>query len=267
MIKINNNISDTLFINIKMKALENELENGILKDEYSLKLYKELEYDFSKFPSHGLSRIGICVRARYFDDEVINFIKNNENPVVVLVGAGLDTRYFRINGTNLNAVFYELDLDDVIKLRKVVLKDEKVNYISSSMFETEWMDELETTHKNANFLFVVEGVLMYFDENLVREFFVNLASRFRGEILCDLLSIWASKNSSKHDIIKNMQAKFKFGIDNLSKIESWHQNIKYIKNISVMKAQPKRWGFFIKILTLIPAFKNATRLVSFGLKK
>lgn len=261
------NISETLFITIKMKALENELENGILKDKYSSELYKKLDYDFSKFPNKGLSRIGVCVRARYFDNKVKNYINNNKNVVVIFVGAGLDTRYFRINANNLNAVFYELDLDDVISLRKKVLRNEKVNYISNSMFETVWMDELKQKHQNAKFLFIVEGVFMYFDKALIKKFFIDLATRFEGQILCDMLSDWASKNSNKHDIIKNMESKFKFGINDFNEIENWHKNIKYIESTSIMKVFPERWVFFVKLLTLIPFIKNANKLVNFKLSK
>lgn len=264
-ISIKDSVSDTLFINVKMKALEHELKNGILKDEHSLRLYRELDYDFSKFPSRGLSRVGVCVRARYFDDEVKSYIQKSENLVVVFVGAGLDTRYFRIDAKNLNATFYELDLDEVISLRKEVLEASGVTYIASSMFETSWMDELKKSHEKAKFLFVVEGVLMYFEKSLVKQFFIDLASRFHGRIICDMMSTWASKNSSKHDIIKDMDAKFKFGVDDFSEIESWHKNISYLKHLSVMEAFPKRWGFFVRLLALIPPINNATKLASFKL--
>lgn len=264
---IKNSISDTLFINIKMKALEHFAKNSILQDEFSFKLYKDLDYDFSKFPSKGLSRIGVCVRAKYFDEKVKKFIKNNENCVVVFVGTGLDTRYFRINAQELKAKFYELDLPDVIELRKDVFKGQKtqnIELISASMFDTSWMDNLQKNHLNSQFLFVVEGVIMYFEKELIKEFFVNLASRFSGEIICDLLNVWASKNSNKHDVIKDMEAKFKFGIDELNSMEKWHKNIKLLESVSIMKVFSKRWGVF-KFLTIFKAIKNATRLVTFKL--
>lgn len=263
---LSDQISDTLFINIKMKALENNLKNGVLKDEYSLKLYNELDYDFSKFPDRGLSRMGVALRAKYFDDELSKFIASNPNCVVVFVGSGLDTRFFRINGESLEAKFYELDLDDVILLRKQVLPSPKVEYIKSSMFETKWMDELKDKHKNQQFFFCIEGVLMYFEESLVKELFINLATRFKGVILCDILNVWMSQNSAKHDVIKDMEAKFKFGLEELKDIEKWHKNIKLTKSIPVMKVDKKRVPFWINLLLLVPKFANATRLVTFKLK-
>lgn len=67
--------------------------------------------------------------------------------------------------------------------------------------------------------------------------------------------------------MKSLKARFKFGINNLSKIENWDNKIKLKKSISMVKAYPKRWGFFIKFLALVPKIKNATRLVSFSISK
>ena len=37
-------------------------------------------------------------------------------------------------------------------------------YIAASLLETDWMDDLRRKHPEAEFIFIVEGVLMYFYE-------------------------------------------------------------------------------------------------------
>ena len=71
---------------------------------------------------------------------------------------------FRIeNKVNKALKFYNLDLPEVIDLRQRILTEPVcVSLIKSSMFETTWMHELKEKHPNAQFLFVIEGVLMYF---------------------------------------------------------------------------------------------------------
>lgn len=115
---ITDHISETLFINISMKARENGQPGGVLKDPFSAELMDKLDYDFSKFEDARLSRVGVVVRAQYFDEETKAFIRNNrdKNLIVVHLGAGLDTRYLRIHGSGLPAVFYELDLPAVMDL-------------------------------------------------------------------------------------------------------------------------------------------------------
>ena len=67
-----------------------------------------------------MSALGCVVRSRYYDQRVESFIRLNARPVVVNVGCGLDTRFQRI-AERRNAVFYELDLPEVMAIREKLL--------------------------------------------------------------------------------------------------------------------------------------------------
>lgn len=180
-IDFKDNVSETLLINLYFRSLENELENPILRDRFSGDVVKKIDYDFAKFEKGKLSRVGVVIRAKFFDDEIINFCKEHEEVVVVQVGAGLDTRPLRLQESCPNAVFYDLDLPDVMELRdKLVSKSGRNFSIRSSMLETKWMDNLKNRYPNAYFAFVLEGVAMYFDDVVFKEFFLNLTKRFKG---------------------------------------------------------------------------------------
>ena len=141
---VTDSISKTLFINIPAKAKENRLPAGILKDPFSEELITRLGYAFSKFDTPAMAAVGMVVRAQYFDAETLGFVRRNNDKdlVIVHVGAGLDTRFLRINGANQPAVFYELDLPDAITLREKVLPmADNEHGIKSSMLDTGWMDE------------------------------------------------------------------------------------------------------------------------------
>ncbi len=268
-IHITDAISETLFINIPMKAAEHRRPDGVLNDPYSVELMEKLDYDFSKFDHASRSGVGVVVRASYFDEQTKDFLsRNNDREMVIVhVGAGLDTRFLRIDGAKHPATFYELDLPDVMDLREKVLPPaENENIIKASMLETEWMDDLKSKHPNAYFFFVIEGVIFYFPEKQVRQLFCNLADRFSGEILCDIISVWLSKRSKKNNILKDMKATFDFGINDERQIESWHPAIKHVKSVSTMRQHPKRFGFFIgQILSAIPLFKNSSKMVTYAL--
>jgi methyltransferase (TIGR00027 family) len=268
-ITIKGDVSETLFINIPMKAMESEHPKGILKDPHSVELMSQLDYDFSKFDSAKMSRIGVVVRTQYFDEEAEKFINRNRgaNLVVVDVGVGLDTRYFRINGADQPVVFYELDLPEVMELREMVLPPSgNQRYIKSSMFETAWMDELAAKHPEALFLFLFEGVVMYFPEEKIRKMFSDLADRFYGEMICDLVNMWLCKNSKSHDALKKMEARFKFGINDETQIADWHPNIQHVKSTAPMKRHPQRWGFLVsRVLANIPFIKNTYKLATYRL--
>ena len=108
-------------------------------------LVNSIEYDYSQFDGAKMSEVGCVVRGKYFDDAIRRFILSHSHPVVVNVGCGLDTRYQRI-GNDQTAVFYELDLPEVIDLRrKLIPETGEDRYIAASLLETGWMDALKKT--------------------------------------------------------------------------------------------------------------------------
>ena len=85
-----------------------------------------------------------------------DLLRTHSHPVVVNVGCGLDTRFQRIGSQK--AVFYDLDLPEVIALRRELIPEQPDNvYIEASLLETDWMDDLRRKHPDAEFIFIVEG--------------------------------------------------------------------------------------------------------------
>ena len=113
-----NVVAETLLIPLYMRAKESRRKgDAILKDTMAEQLVNSIEYDYSQFDGAKMSEVGCVVRGKYFDDAIRRFILSHSHPVVVNVGCGLDTRYQRI-GNDQTAVFYELDLPEVIDLRR-----------------------------------------------------------------------------------------------------------------------------------------------------
>lgn len=187
MLQIENAVSETLLIPLYMKYLAAQQESPILRDEAACRLVPQLDYDFSKFNQANRSIIGTAIRARHFDRMAADFIGRHANPVVVIVGCGLDARRERLGGTADGVPFYQLDLPGVIALRESLLPPQSnETLLAASAFDTGWMDGLRQRHPEAAFLFIIEGVLMYFEREQVRELFQNLAQRFRGELGFDV---------------------------------------------------------------------------------
>ena len=170
-----NIVAETLLIPLYMRAKESRRDNPILYDKAAERLADSLEYDYSQFDGAKysqfdgakLSEVGCVVRGWYFDRAVRRFIEVHSRPVVVNVGCGLDTRFQRIGDGK--AVFYDLDLPEVITLRRELIPEQPGNvYIAASLLETGWMDDLCRKHPDGEFIFIVEGVLMYFYEEQVK---------------------------------------------------------------------------------------------------
>ena len=74
--------------------------------------------------------------ARYYnlDEMAQNFIDVNDECNIVNLGVGLETSYYRINPKN--ALFWEVDLPEVIELRENILKLEKMKSSSKEICST-----------------------------------------------------------------------------------------------------------------------------------
>lgn len=271
-IEFEGTVSETLLINLYFRSKENQETAPILKDEFSGDIVSKIDYDFAKFDSSTLSRVGTVIRARFFDDCILKFTREHPTAVIVQVGAGLDTRPLRLAPVCPEATFYDLDLPDVIALRDKLMPKAPRNYsLACSMLETAWMDELAAKHAGEKFVFVLEGVSMFFEKPIFREFFLNLAARFSGLVLVDLLNDFATKmNTRKHDTLKFMkeEVKIKMGIAGADEVEAWDkERIKCLEIGTMMNMYKHRWGLVGRAMSWIKPFREACRMFVFALGK
>ena len=263
-----NKVADTLFIPLFMKQKETVKANGFFKDETACSILEKVDYDFSKYENSRRSCVGCAIRANYFDKVTADFIKNKDNPIIVTVGCGLDARFQRL-GKKITekAIFYEVDLPEVIEFReKLIPASSNDIYIKGSMFEETWMNLLTKKHQDKSFLFIVEGVFMYFEKGMVKSVFEQLAKRFtNSQILFDVTSSWMCRNSNKHDAVKHSNAVFKLECDDDYEMESWAQNLRFISSKGYQDF--KEWrqtGFFNWVMmNTVPVFKKSTRLLRY----
>ena len=124
-------------------------------------------------------------RVKYFDKITNDYISNNPSCTVINLACGFDTRYWRIN--NKNCKFIELDLPEVIALKKEVFK-EQINYelIGCSILDVSWIDKV-TLNGNNNILILAEGIFMYLPKQDVILLLQTISQRFNNsQIIVEL---------------------------------------------------------------------------------
>lgn len=265
---IKDNIADTLFIPLYMKYRESNRKKAFFIDPFACKLVEKIDYDFTKYSKAVRSSVGVAIRAGYFDELTRQFIINQTNPAVINIGCGLDTRFQRIGRKVTDkCVMYELDIPEVIDLRRKLIPESDNNiYLSGSMFETDWMEMLKIKYSDADILILVEGVLMYFEKNRVKELFLNLASHFKkAKIIFDVVSGWMCRNSHKHDSVKLTKAYFKFDCDDDLEMEQWSTDLKLesVKNYLEFPEWKKVGLISYWIMKFVPVIKNASRMLCY----
>lgn len=226
-------MAETLLIPLYVRALETRRPDALLKDEKAVALVAQMDAAFSRIRRIRMDeedRATLILRNREFDRYARNFLDNNPEAVVVHIGCGLDARFERVD--NGQAEWYDLDLPEVIKLRRKFTGDETARYhfLACSVFDSTWADSM-SVHRKRTFLFLAEGVFMYFEEAQVRSLVLMLRKRFPGaELVFDAFSpflvrannlrLWISRSG--------ISARYHWGLKRGRDLEGWGEGIRLL---------------------------------------
>lgn len=275
-------VAATSLVTLYCRAIESQTQHPILSDPKAVELVETLNQTLSgsrdklhrKLVSGKLEKIlvmSIAIRAKRYDEYVRAFLARTPNAVVVNIGCGLDTRFWRIDNGQVR--FYDLDLPEVIAVKKHFFQEnERYHFISSSVLDDEWIISLQQQEKG-HFLFVVEGVFMYLHEEDVKSLVLTLQSHFPGsELVCEVFhKRWLSK-FLKPLVNAKMQkrqglgkdAMFHFGIHESDEMEKWNSGIQFLDDWSYFDAYEKKLGF-LRIFRHIKLFRNTLWTVHYRL--
>jgi O-methyltransferase involved in polyketide biosynthesis len=229
-------IQRTLFMPVWARAVETKKENPILIDLTALEIIDTVDFDFSQMTDNltEISQIAWIARCKRFDMIVNEFIDNQPKGIVVNIGCGLDTSYERINSNS--AQWYDLDLPDVIKLKKKFQKEtEKRRFIACSFLDTNWFDNIVINDK---ILFISTGVFVYFEELEIRNFVIKAADRFGdSEMFFDVTSPKGLEIANQIIQKSGLDSRsfFKWALTDKSIITSWDKRINLLNTYHTFK--------------------------------
>ena len=171
-------VQKTLFLPLWGRAYETRKPRGLLRDETAVRILEQVDYDFDSLAGKmsPLSQAAWVMRSLCVDEVIRKFLEEYPDGSVVNVGCGMDTTFERVDNGRMR--WYDLDLPDVIALRRnFISENERRTMIASSFLDEAWLEQIEI---NGNVLFIAAGVLYYFEEEEVKQFFLRLARRFAG---------------------------------------------------------------------------------------
>jgi methyltransferase (TIGR00027 family) len=255
-------ISETLLIPLYARAQETLSKNPIIDDKKAVEITEKLNKFFiiSNSPLHQQLAKGkirrtsnkkltafLSIRTRKFDRYCLDFLKRIPNGTIVELGCGLSSRFSRID--NGKVVWYDLDLPEVIEIRKQFFQETTRNHmIASSVLDYKWIEKLPTK----NILFIAEGLLMYLHEEEVKSLILKLQQKFPGcELVCEVENTFVINTLKKERWRKKFQrdhhlgpdAILYFGIQNGADLESWGQGIKFLDEWTVFDDHEKKLGW------------------------
>ncbi len=219
-------VAETLLLPLYIRARESRRPDAIVKDPVVEQLIDRLDHDFSGYKFDKEDEVAIILRNRQFDRYTQDFLARRAEAVVVHLGCGLDNRFERVDDGRV--AWYDLDLPEVIALRRQLLDCERPRYhlLSCSMLADEWQEALRELLPRP-FLFLAEGVFMYFPESQIKQLVLSLRKRFSGsELIFDGFSrlvVWANNRMLGRTKIR---ARYEFALTNGKDLESWGEGIR-----------------------------------------
>ena len=113
-----------------------------MKDEKAVTLVTQMSYDFDqvrKIRMNEGNKVARIMLTREMDRYARDFLSRHPEAVVVHIGCGLDSRFERVD--NGQVEWYDLDLPDVIELRRKFIGDEGGCYhlLACSVLEDAWL--------------------------------------------------------------------------------------------------------------------------------
>ncbi len=242
-------VPETLLIPLYIRAMESLRPDAMIKDEKAVELVAKGSLDFSgvrQIPLNDALNVMRIMQAREMDRYARDFLSRHPEAVVVHIGCGLDTRFERVDDGRVE--WYDMDLPEIIELRCRFLGDEKERYhlLGCSVFEHPWLETVSAHHQHP-FLFLAEGVFVYFEEAQVKSLLLTLLNRFPGsETAFDVFSpfgVWEFNFAVSRS---KLNARAHWGIWHGQEIEGWGSGIHLLDEWGVFdQSEPRlahlRW--------------------------
>lgn len=212
-------VQETLLIPLFARADETRKSQPIIRDPKAVEIVDALDFDFRQFKQSQRTLLGCCLRGLQFDDWCRSFLTDHPTGTVVELGAGLNTRFERVD--NGQCRWFDLDLPDSMELRqRFFAETERRRFLSASVSDLSWMAEVAAT--GGPWLFIAEAVLVYLPEAEVRRTIAQIADHFPGSSLAfDTIHTRMKEAEAKDKAFQNAQPLFDWAIDDIEQLTQW----------------------------------------------
>ena len=181
-------VEDTLYVPMLGRIYASENCRNILYDKKALELKNQMpEGMIENDTQTQYTYLASAARSANVDRYIADFIKRKPDGVIVQLGCGLETTYYRDD--NGHTKWYGVDLPDVIEYRRSLLPEaERETYIAGDAFKKDWIEQIRAAHPNASLLVTASGLFYYFEKEQVLSLIRMLQNYGDVELLFDTVN-------------------------------------------------------------------------------
>ncbi len=245
-------VEESLFIPLLVKVKESERGDAVFTDTKAQEIINSISLDINRFDGGNITYHGILVRTAILDSIVNDFIAKNPEGIILNLGAGLDTRIYRMDCSKI--YWFDIDLPRVIELRRRFFSEsERVRFISKSLLDESWANDINIDISRP-ILIIAEGLLMYFTESELKMILNILTEKFSNAQMCfDVIH--------KFFVGKGISSKFKWGIEKASEIEQLSPKVKLVKAWSAGDYHKNRQELFFRAMNVFQSTRNRSQVL------
>ena len=181
-------VEDTLFVPMLGRIYASEHCPQVLYDEKALELKKKLPPGLlGKGGQSQYTLLASAARSTNMDRFIRAFLERRPDGVIVQLGCGLETTYYRCDNGRIR--WYAVDLPHVVEYRRALLPEpEREIYLAGDAFAEDWIRQVRSDVPDAPILVTAGGLFHYFEERKVVDLLRMLTGFGAIEIVFDTVS-------------------------------------------------------------------------------
>ncbi|MBB5787503.1 class I SAM-dependent methyltransferase [Jiangella mangrovi] len=223
-------LEDSLFLTLYARALDDRRPQPILGDEVADRLVGELDYDFTQLHPDTNLILNVALRARKLDQVAGSFIARHPDAVGLDLGAGLDSRVFRLDPPE-TVDWYDVEFPAVTETRREVL-DERAgaHVIAADVRDPGWLDAVPAGRPA---VIVADGMMAFLSQDELVTLWTRLIDHFStGEIAFNSytrFAIWIAKHARGTKTVADLVTFA--GMDDPRAPERWNPKLRLVREI------------------------------------
>jgi O-methyltransferase involved in polyketide biosynthesis len=207
----------------------------------------------------------VALRTAMFDRYVRPFVERHPAGTVVEIGAGLNTRFERLDTGTIHWV--DLDLPDGAALRRRYFQEtDRRTILGCSILDPAWVDTVRQCPPP--YCFVAETVLVYLQEAEVRTALGMISADFPGSrLVFDTLGPRAVRHGNQDHARQQLAGRFRWGCADPHALETWGSGLRLVESgaladvpLEIRPSLPLSMRVIIQLIRLRPAWRNVYRI-------
>jgi O-methyltransferase involved in polyketide biosynthesis len=231
-------VQETALVPLYARALESRRKRPILLDPKACEIVDSIDWDFGRFGQR--QRVAGCaLRCAMFDIWVREFLLRHPEGTVVEIGAGLNTRFERLDNGKVH--WYDLELPDTAELRRRFFVDsERRTTLAASVRDAGW---IETVRRSPGpYFLVAETVFVYLEEAQVKAALQQIASGIpQVTIALDTAGRRAGERVNRDHERRNLAARFTWACEDPITIQQWDIGLRLVESRTVADVPESLW--------------------------